>query len=370
VNRGDLPTSPTVASTSGDPCATSGTSARVRRTPAEQRVVGGGEHRRAVEHDGRRLTVPEGAEPDKCGLSDGAHVRAVLVGIDDERRPELRGESGEGAACLRALLERPRVVAEQDVDLAPAGEVRQRSPLARGGPVPVATGARRPGRKRASVGETAQATETEACPGREVVQTEAERHGAGGGSAGAGERLGVVVVSVDEQKLEAGSAKQGPSGAEEAASFRVARQVAEVAEGEERVAPLLDGSLEQVAQVASVAVQVAEDEQSAHSSRAYRVRARSRAWQSSPLCSVHRHTEAHHAPGRRPGGRTTARSGTAGFWLQPRWPVQVPPSVLLSVPSGQVVLLQVALTRVAPVRTALRRLAWERLVELRLAPAR
>ncbi len=49
-----------------------------------------------------------------------------------------------------------------------------------------------------------------------------------------------------------------------------ARQVAEVAKGDERVAALLDGALDQAAQVASVAVHVAEDEQTAHSSRAYR----------------------------------------------------------------------------------------------------
>ena len=77
------------------------------------------------------------------------------------------------------------------------------------------------------------------------------------------------MVSVDEQKLEARTAEQGTGGAEEAAPFRVARQVAEVAEGDERVAALLDGALDQAAQVASVAVQVTEDEQPAHSSRAY-----------------------------------------------------------------------------------------------------
>ena len=82
--------------------------------------------------------------------------------------------------------------------------------------------------------------------------------------ARARERLGVVVVSVHEQKLEAGAAEQGTGGAEEAASFRVAWQVAEVAERDERVAALLDGALDQVAQVASVAVQVAENEQTAH----------------------------------------------------------------------------------------------------------
>ena len=64
-------------------------------------------------------------------------------------------------------------------------------PLARGGPVPVATGSRRPDGKRAAVGEAAQAAETEACSGRQVVQAVAERHRPGRGSAGAGvgERL-------------------------------------------------------------------------------------------------------------------------------------------------------------------------------------
>jgi hypothetical protein len=78
------------------------------------------------------------------------------------------------------------------------------------------------------------------------------------------------VVSIDEQELEARPAEQGARGAEEAAPFRVARQEDEVAERDERVAALLDGALDQAAQVASVAVQVAEDKQTAHSSRAYR----------------------------------------------------------------------------------------------------
>jgi hypothetical protein len=72
------------------------------------------------------------------------------------------------------------------------------------------------------------------------------------------------VVSVHEQKLEPGPAEQGASGAEEAAPFRLARQVAEVAERHERIAALLDGALDQAAQVRSVAVQVAENEQPAH----------------------------------------------------------------------------------------------------------
>jgi hypothetical protein len=227
----------------------------------------------AVEHDGRRLSVPERAEPDERWLSGGAYVRAVLVRVDDERRAEFRDERGEGTARLCALLERARVMAEEEVDLAGAGEALEGGLLARGGPVPVATGSRRPGGKRAAVGETAQAAETEACSGRKVVQAEAERHGAGGVCVGlgAGECLGVVVVSLDEEKLEACAAEQGTGGAEEAVPFRVARQVAEVAEGDERVAALVDGALDQAAQVASVAVQVAEDEQSAHSSRASRM---------------------------------------------------------------------------------------------------
>jgi hypothetical protein len=72
----------------------------------------------AVEHHGRRLPVTEGAEPDERGLSGGAHVRAVLVGVEDQRWAELRGERREWAAGLRALLERARVVAEEEVDLA------------------------------------------------------------------------------------------------------------------------------------------------------------------------------------------------------------------------------------------------------------
>src|SRR5262249_29341442 len=201
-------------------------------------------------------------------------VRAVLMGVDDERRAELRGERGEGASCLRALLERARVVAEEDVDLAAAGEALQGGPLACGGTVPVATGAAWSGGKRAAVGETAQAAEPEACAGRQVVQTETEWHRAGSEAARAGarERLGVVVVSVHEQKLEAGTAQQGTGGAEEAAPFRGARQVAEVAQGDERVAALLDGALDQAAQPASIAVQVAKGEQTTHSSRAYRAR--------------------------------------------------------------------------------------------------
>jgi hypothetical protein len=80
--------------------------------------------------------------------------------------------------------------------------------------------------------------------------------------------LGIVVVSVHEQKLEAGPAEQSTGGAEEAAPVRVTRRVTEVAEGDERVAALLNGTLDQAAQVASVAVKIAEDEQAAHSAEA------------------------------------------------------------------------------------------------------
>jgi hypothetical protein len=80
------------------------------------------------------------------------------------------------------------------------------------------------------------------------------------------------VVPLHEQKLEAGPAEQGARGAEEAAPLRVVRQVAEVAERDERVALLLDRALDEVAQEASVAVQVTKGEQPAHSSRAYPAR--------------------------------------------------------------------------------------------------
>jgi len=95
-----------------------------------------------------------------------------------------------------------------------------------------------------------------------VVQAEAERHRARGRapSTGASERFGIVVISVHEEQLEVGPAKKGGGGTEEAAPLRVARQVAEVAQGDERIATLLDGALDQAAQVVSVAVQVAEGE--------------------------------------------------------------------------------------------------------------
>ena len=229
----------------------------------------------AVEHNGRGRAVPKGAQPDERGLSGGAYVRAVLVGVDDERRAELRGERGEGAARLRALLERARVVAEEDVDLAAAGNALHSVPLARDNPEPVTTGPpRRPDGERAAVGEAAQPAETEACSGRQVVQPEAERDRAGRGRAGAGvgERVGIVVVSVHEQKLETRPPEQFGGRPKEAAPFRVARQVAEVSEGDEGVAAFIDGSLDQATQLTSVAVQVSEDEQPAHSSRGYRLR--------------------------------------------------------------------------------------------------
>src|SRR5262249_49265020 len=160
-----------------------------------------------------------------------------------------------------------------------------RGPVGRGGTGPGAPALPGSEGKRAAGGETAQAAEPEARSGRQVVQTEAERHRAGGGAARAGarERLGVVVVSVHKQKLEVGPAKQGTSGTEEAASLRVVRQVAEVAQRDERVAALPDGTLDQTAQLAPVAVQVAKGEQTAQTSRAYRARSCSPAGGSAPV---------------------------------------------------------------------------------------
>jgi hypothetical protein len=101
------------------------------------------------------------------------------------------------------------------------------------------------------------------------MEPEPQRHRPGSGCvrAGAGERLGIVVVSVHEQKLEPRTTEQSAGGAKEAAPFRVARQIAEIAEGDERVAALSNGALDQVAQMASVAMHVTENEQTAHSPR-------------------------------------------------------------------------------------------------------
>jgi hypothetical protein len=86
---------------------------------------------------------------------------------------EFRGERREGAASLHASLERAWVVAEEDVDLAAAGEALKGGPLERSRPEPAATGV---GAWRAAVGQTAQAAEPEPCSGRQVVQAEAEPH--------------------------------------------------------------------------------------------------------------------------------------------------------------------------------------------------
>jgi hypothetical protein len=53
---------------------------------------------------------------------------------------ELRDERGEGAAGLRALLDRARVVAEEEVDLAAVGEAFESGPLERGRAEPSAPG--------------------------------------------------------------------------------------------------------------------------------------------------------------------------------------------------------------------------------------
>jgi hypothetical protein len=171
----------------------------------------------AVRHDRRRVAVLERAESDQRGRPGRADVRAVLVGIQDERRLELRGEGREGASCVGALLERARVVAEEGVDLAATGEALHGRPLTRGGTVPVATGVTRPD------GKTRRRRRDSASGRAGSVSRPPD---------GACERPGVVVVSVHEQKLEPGPAKLGLGGAEEAAPFRVTRQVAEVAQRE------------------------------------------------------------------------------------------------------------------------------------------
>jgi hypothetical protein len=75
-------------------------------------------------------------------LSGGVHVRPVLVRVENERGAKLRDERSERPARLCALLERARVVAEEEVDLAAVGEALDGGPLARRGPVPLATGPR------------------------------------------------------------------------------------------------------------------------------------------------------------------------------------------------------------------------------------
>ena len=226
----------------------------------------------AVEHDGQGLVVLEGSESEKRPRSGGADIRAMLMRVDDERGAQLCGECSERSSRLLAFFESAWVVAEEDVDLAADGEALHEGALVRDGTVPLATGSTRSGRKRASVGETPKAAEPEACSGRQVVQTESERYRAGGGAAypGARERLGVVVVTVDEQQVEACATKRRTGRSEEPASFRVLRQIAEVSQRDDRVAVLLNGALDQPAQVPSVAVQIAKGEQTTHSCRAYR----------------------------------------------------------------------------------------------------
>ena len=215
------------------------------------------------------MAVLEGAEPDERGLSGGAYVWAMPVGVEDERwRTFATSVAKVPRACAPSSSVRGSW--QKRMSISPASAMRwEAAPLECGRPVPAASCLRRTGAKRAAVGETAQAAEPEARSRRQVVQSVAERHRAGRGRAGVGarERLGVVVVSFHKQKLETGTAEQGTGGEEEAAPFRVA-QVAEVAERYERVAALLDGAPDQAAQVASVGVQVAEDKQPTHSSRA------------------------------------------------------------------------------------------------------
>ena len=98
----------------------------------------------AVEHDGRGLAVLEGAESHERRWFGGAYVRAVLVGVDDERRDGALRRARRTNRAPRALLERPWVVAEEEVDLAAVGEALEGGPLERGGTEPIASGSRRP----------------------------------------------------------------------------------------------------------------------------------------------------------------------------------------------------------------------------------
>jgi len=68
------------------------------------------------------------------------------VRVEDERRPKLCRKRGEAAARLRAFLDRARIVAEEKVDLAAAGDALEGGPLESGGAVPAAIGSRRPAR--------------------------------------------------------------------------------------------------------------------------------------------------------------------------------------------------------------------------------
>src|SRR5262245_58955997 len=113
----------------------------------------------AVEHHRRGLPVFVGAEPEERWRSSRVYVRPVMVGVDDERRAECGGERGEGASCLRALFERARVVAEEEVDLAAPGEALKCGTLARDGAMPVATSSTRSDRKRTAVGKAAEVAE-------------------------------------------------------------------------------------------------------------------------------------------------------------------------------------------------------------------
>jgi hypothetical protein len=88
----------------------------------------------AVKHNRRGHAVLEGAEPDERGLSGAAYVWAVLVGVEDERRAERRGERGERASRLRTLFEGAGVVAEEEVDLTAARDELEGGPFARNRP--------------------------------------------------------------------------------------------------------------------------------------------------------------------------------------------------------------------------------------------
>jgi hypothetical protein len=69
-----------------------------------------------VEHDGRGLAVADAPEPDERWLPGGADVRAVQVCVEDERRPELRGERGQRTPRSGALLERAQNMGSRSRD--------------------------------------------------------------------------------------------------------------------------------------------------------------------------------------------------------------------------------------------------------------
>src|SRR5919108_230130 len=87
-----------------------------------------GFHAPAQERCGRKRCSPTRMKYELCSVMFAPS--ATRDGVEDEGRAERRGERGEGAARLRALLERARVVAEKEVDLAAGAEALKSVPLA------------------------------------------------------------------------------------------------------------------------------------------------------------------------------------------------------------------------------------------------